>query len=86
MVITMVTKSALRTIPAAKFKAKCLELMDQVARTGEHIVITKRGVPVAQLAPVVEKPKTMRGFMAEDIEIMGDIVASLDLAWDAERR
>lgn len=46
MVMTMVS-----SISASVFKAKCLALMDEVARTGESIVITKNGVPVAQLAP-----------------------------------
>ncbi len=40
------------TIPAAVFQAKCLKLMDEVARTGRPVVITKRGRPAAQLAPV----------------------------------
>lgn len=34
---------------AAKFKSSCLELMDRVASTGEEVVITKRGKPVARL-------------------------------------
>jgi prevent-host-death family protein len=39
------------TITASEFKAKCLALMDEVLRTGEAILITKNGKPVAQLAP-----------------------------------
>ena len=39
-------------IPAGKFKATCLKLMDRVAATGEPIVITKRGKPLARLVPV----------------------------------
>lgn len=39
------------TIQASEFKAKCLALMDQVARTGETIVVTKNGKPVAELRP-----------------------------------
>ena len=31
--------------------ARCLALMDEVLRTGEAILITKHGKPVAQLAP-----------------------------------
>ena len=41
-----------RRIAAGKFKALCLKLMDQVQRTGEEIVITKRNRPVAKLAPL----------------------------------
>ena len=32
-----------REIPAGEFKARCLALMDEVARTGGQYVITKRG-------------------------------------------
>ena len=40
-----------RTIGAAGFKAKCLELMDQVRETGVEYVVTKHGEPVAKLVP-----------------------------------
>ena len=40
-----------RTITASEFRAKCLQLMDEVATTGEEIVITKRGRPVCRLSP-----------------------------------
>jgi len=38
-----------RTIAAGEFKAKCLALLDEVAATGETIVVTKRGRPVAKV-------------------------------------
>ena len=41
-------------VPAAEFKARCLELMDRVRETGAEYVITKHGTPVAKLVPVVE--------------------------------
>jgi prevent-host-death family protein len=34
---------------ASAFKARCLRLLDQVSRTGEEIVILKRGRPVARV-------------------------------------
>ena len=40
------------TVAAGLFKAKCLELMDEVERTKEEIVVTKHGRPVAKLVPV----------------------------------
>ena len=40
-----------RMIKASEFKAKCLALMDEVERTGESVVITKNGKPVAELVP-----------------------------------
>ena len=38
----------MRRISAADFKARCLALMDEVARTGEPIVVTKRWRPAAR--------------------------------------
>ena len=40
-----------RTIKASEFKTKCLKLMDEVAESGEAIVITKNGRPVSRLTP-----------------------------------
>ncbi len=41
-------------ISASAFKARCLRLLDQVNRTGEELVILKRGRPVARLVPARE--------------------------------
>lgn len=42
----------MRTMGAGEFKAKCLAVMDEVAATGEPVLITKRGKPVVRiLAP-----------------------------------
>ena len=73
------------TMTAAEFKARCLEIMDRVAETGEPVIVTKRGRPVAQLAPIRAKPKTLRGFFRGGVKIRGDIVAPLGLPWDADR-
>src|SRR5262245_33555764 len=42
-----------RSIAAAEFKARCLELMDRVRETGIEYVVTKHGEPVAKLTPYV---------------------------------
>lgn len=39
----------MRTITATEFKAKCLQLIDMVQNTGEELVISKRGKPVARV-------------------------------------
>ena len=49
-----------RTIPASEFKAKCLALLDEVAETGETIIVTKRGKPVARVEPP-EAPRSLAG-------------------------
>lgn len=74
-----------RTIPAGEFKAKCLKLLDEVAESGETVVITKRGKPVARLAPVVKRPaKKLIGFAEGQVQILGDIISPLDdIEWEA---
>jgi prevent-host-death family protein len=75
----------MRTIKASEFKAKCLQLMDEVANTGESLIITKNGRPVAQLGPVVSRPKTLRGLHKGLVKIKGDIISPLDVEWEAQR-
>lgn len=39
----------MKTISATEFKAKCLRFLDEVQHTGEDLVISKRGKPVARV-------------------------------------
>ena len=72
---------AVRTIKASEFKAKCLKLMDEVAVSGEEIIITKNGKPVAKLAPHRERPKSWFGRDKGKIQILGDIVSPMPAEW-----
>lgn len=72
----------MRSISASHFKAHCLSLLDDVALTGEEIVVTKRGRPVARLV-AVEEPQPLGGsvtFHVADDELL----APLDVSWDAQ--
>jgi prevent-host-death family protein len=71
------------SVPAAVFKAECLRLMDEVARTGRPVVITRHGKPVAQLVPVPAEPKSLFGYMKNTVKIKGDIVAPTGERWSA---
>lgn len=75
----------MRTIKASEFKAKCLQLMDEVAATGEPLVITKNGKPVAQLGPVPRARKSIWGLHKGQVEILGDIIEPIDVEWEANR-
>ena len=72
-----------KTIKASEFKAKCLALMDEVARTGERFVITKNGQPVAELGPHKPQAKNARGIWKDSVEIVGDIMSPIYVEWDA---
>ena len=60
-----------RTIKASEFKAKCLKLMDEVAESGEGIVITKNGKPVSRRLPYREKQRSPFGRDRNIIRIHG---------------
>ena len=70
-----------RTIKASEFKAKCLQLMDEVAASGDEIVITKNGKPVSRLVPYREKPEAPFGRYKDLIQIHGDIVSPMPSEW-----
>lgn len=72
-----------RTIKASEFKATCLKLMDQVAETGQEIIITKNGVPVSKLVPYRRRPKTLFGRYRDRILILGDIIEPIAVEWEA---
>ena len=74
----MVTKA--KTVAAGEFKARCLDLLDQVAETGAEFVVTKRGRPVARVSPV-EPPPDLKGSIVRE----GDIVSPTGEAWLAEK-
>lgn len=60
-------------IPAGKFKAQCLQLMDFVHDTHHRVIITKHGRPVAQLVAVEERaPRPVFGRLRGAIESMSD--------------
>ena len=73
-----------RTMKASEFKAKCLKLMDEVAESGEEIIITKNGKPVAKLAPYRERPKSLFGIDKGRLRILGDIISPIDVEWEAD--
>ncbi|MGH7531905.1 MAG: type II toxin-antitoxin system Phd/YefM family antitoxin [Gemmatimonadales bacterium] len=74
-----------KTIPAGEFKAKCLKLMDRVAETGESIIITKRGKPVAEVVPVESSdPGPLFGRLKGSITYQGDLISPIDVVWNAE--
>ena len=75
----------MKTIKASEFKSKCLHLMDEVERTGEPIVITKNGRPIAQLGPVKRRLDSLFGLHRGLIEMEGDVISPIEDEWEADR-
>lgn len=72
-----------RFIPAAQFKAKCLQIMDEVNRLHTEVVITKHGQPVAKLVPYEKTQPKLFGKLEGSLHICGDVLAPIDEVWDA---
>ncbi len=73
------------TLAAGHFKQTCLRVLDEVRESGEPVVITKRGIPVAKLVPV-EAATDWMGSMRGSATLRDDLIspAADRHEWDAE--
>ncbi|MBI2339390.1 MAG: type II toxin-antitoxin system Phd/YefM family antitoxin [Deltaproteobacteria bacterium] len=69
----------METIAISQFKATCLKLLERVKNTGESLVVTKKGVPIAMVAPPPKPPvkRSSYGCMKDSVTFIGDIVSPL---------
>ncbi|HTZ48677.1 MAG TPA: type II toxin-antitoxin system Phd/YefM family antitoxin [Verrucomicrobiae bacterium] len=73
-------------IAISKFKATCLAVLERVRKTGEPIVVTRFGQPIARIEPPAQPAKRIKlGGGVGTMTIHGDIVGSLsDISdWEA---
>ena len=76
-------KKSTYSIQAGEFKAKCLQLMDDVNERHITLIITKHGKPVAKLSPIDTTPVSYFGCLKNTVTIKGDIIAPIDVQWEA---
>jgi prevent-host-death family protein len=81
--VTMVMSRNQREITATQFKARCLRLLDEVAETGETLIVTKHGRPVARVEPPL-RPDDLRGSVKINMSDEELIYFSMG-PWDMER-
>jgi prevent-host-death family protein len=73
-----------KTIGAGDFKARCLQLLDEVATQREPLIVTKHGKPVARLVPM--PPATpLFGALAGSVFEETDLIAAIDVEWNATK-
>ncbi len=76
----------MKTVPASKFKAQALGLLDEVAKTGEELIVTKRGKPVARVLPVSPPQDVRPGWLSDTLVGMGDLISPVaEEEWEAAR-
>lgn len=75
-----------KTFKASEFEEGIARVVDDVISTQENAVITKNGIPVAEIvpvkpAPLKKRPKSIFGAMKGKIIMKDDIIAP---AWDGD--
>ena len=71
-------------IAAGDFKARCLKLLEDVAKTREPLVITKHGKALAQLVPMPPEQELF-GALAGSVLKEDDLISPVDNDWEACR-
>jgi prevent-host-death family protein len=73
-----------RTMSASDLKARCLRVLDEVADSGVEVLVTKRGTPVARVAPLADrKPLSLIGSVRYESE--DDLLSSVESPFGAKR-
>lgn len=77
----------MEALAISKFKATCLAVLERVRKTGQPVLITRRGIPVAQVVPPPPPEpasKSAFGCMAHRVGKIGDAVTPLpEEDWEA---
>ncbi|MFZ5447141.1 MAG: type II toxin-antitoxin system Phd/YefM family antitoxin [Thermodesulfobacteriota bacterium] len=61
------------SLSVSKFKATCLAVVEEVARSKKPVIITKRGKPVAELIPYEAETEPVP--LKDTVAFMGDIIS-----------
>lgn len=81
--------SALRAMSISEFKATCLAVLETVRRTGEPVLVTKRGEPIAEVVPASRPASQKRrlGALSGTGRIVGDLTSPVagEDEWEAWR-
>ena len=76
----------MKQMPVGAFKARCLAVMKTVQATGEPVVLTRRGEPIAKVVPVDRAKNDIFGFMIGKVKIVGDIESPIPVEWEVTKK
>lgn len=77
----------MRTVAVTQFKAQCLAILEEVSRTGEPVVVHKRGKPLVRVVRTTDdQARYPQRSLAGTVTIVGDVVGPALAAkeWEAE--
>lgn len=73
----------MRTMAITDFKAHALQILGQIAKSREPLIITRRGKPLVEVVPFSET-KPVPGVLSEALVFENDIVSPIgEEIWDA---
>ena len=77
-----------RIVTATEFKAKCLGLLDEIGQRGGTITVTKKGRPVATVAPIRKgRRRSSEGLWQGKVDIPDELLtADSSDAWECVRQ
>jgi len=78
----------MKAVAISTFKARCLALLEDVARTGEPLLVTKRGKPLARVTSSDNsRSRSPQETLRNTVETRGDVIAPVvpPAAWNATR-
>lgn len=71
-------KENMKTFTITTFKAQALKVIDQIAKTRESIIITKRGKPIVEVLPYIAKENNQTpGKLKHLLKTEKDIISPL---------
>lgn len=72
----------MESLSVSEFKSRCLAVLQDVSKQKKRVVITKRGVPIAEVIPYDSGDKFIP--LEDTVIFMGDIISPLaEEDWEA---
>lgn len=65
----------MKTMGAAKFKAECLAIMDEIQLRNEPVLVTKKGKPAVVVSPAPTEEDPLAIYKFGGGSIVGDILS-----------
>lgn len=66
----------MKTVLISEFKAKCIQMLKDVQKSGKPLLVTLRGEPIVRVEPAGKNQKRVLGALKGRMIIKGDIIKS----------
>jgi len=77
--------TAMKFIPAAEFRNRCLALLDEVQRTRRPVTVTRHGRPVARIMPCTSEAGEADNPLRGSVDFEDDLITPVPASWNAGR-